>query len=147
MKSSELEDYVFAYFLSSQACNVNIDGRFRRREEFVEVFEDVFFYSTQGFGPPVAGRHANICSSFVARLIEAGCLSTVHDKWSGASHQFDSPRYAAFIRDQIEINAICQCAKQAGPQFWDEAFRPPDAAARPSSSTISALPPRPQRGC
>jgi hypothetical protein len=122
MKPSQLEDYVFAYFLSGPASSVNIDGRFRRREEFVQVFEDVFFYSTQGFGPPAAGRHSSICAGLVAQLIEAGCLSTAHDKWSGVSHQFDSRRYAEFVKNQTESNAICQQADRAGPKFWDEAF-------------------------
>jgi hypothetical protein len=122
MKPSQLEEYVFAYFLSGPASNVNIDGRFRRREEFIQVFEDVFFYSTIRFSPPVAGRHSSICTGLVAQLIENGCLSTAHDKWSGASHQFDSRRYAEFVKNQIETNAVCQQANQAGPQFWDEAF-------------------------
>jgi hypothetical protein len=113
---------VFAYFLSGPASTLNIDGRFHRREEFVQMFEDVFFYSTQGFGPPVAGRHSRISTNLVSQLIELGCLSTAHDKWSGASHQFDSRRYAEFLKNQIEINAICLQANQAGPQFWDEAF-------------------------
>jgi hypothetical protein len=121
-KPSQLNDYVFAYFLSGPASTLNIDGRFRRREEFVQMFEDVFFYSTQGFGPPVAGRHSSICTSLVSQLIEAGCLATSHDKWSGASHQFDARRYAEFLKRQIETNAICQRAIQAGPKFWDEAF-------------------------
>jgi hypothetical protein len=131
MKPSQLEDYVFAYFLSGPASSVNIDGRFRRREEFVQVFEDVFFYSTQGFGPPVAGRYSNICAGLVTRLIETGCLSTAHDKWSGASHQFDSRRYAEFVKNQTESNAICQQANRVGVQFWEEAFatRSEDAQA------------------
>jgi hypothetical protein len=124
MNSSQLDDYVYAYFLSGPASTLNIDGRFRRREEFVQMFEDVFFYSTQGFGPPAAGRHSNLCTSLVNQLIEAGCLSTAHDKWSGASHQFDARRYAEFLKGQIESNLICQRAIKAGPQFWAEAFAP-----------------------
>jgi len=122
MTPSELEDYVFAFFLSGQASNVNIDGRFRRREEFVQVFEDVFFYSTQRFGAAAAGRHPEICDSLVGKLIDTGGLLASHDKWSGTSYQFNSRSYAALISSLSEANVICQRAKYAGPQFWDEAF-------------------------
>jgi hypothetical protein len=119
-----LEEYVLAYFLSTQAAQVNIDGRYRRREEFIQSFEDAFFYSTQQFGGAVAGRHARLCEQLVARLAETGCLAAVHDKWSGTSYQFDPGRYRSFVKDQIDSNAICQRAEQAGPQYWQEVFSP-----------------------
>lgn len=123
MNTSELENQILAYFLSSQASTVNIDGRFRSRDEFIQTFEDAFFYSTQRFAGSAAGRHSNVAAKLVAQLIETGCLSASHDKWSGTSYQFDAGRYAAFIKEQIDRNLICQHARQTGPQYWDEVFR------------------------
>lgn len=122
MKLIELEEHLFAYFVCGNASGVNIDGRFRRRDEFVEVFENVFFYSTQRFGAPVAGRHPQICDALIEKLIEAGALLASHDKWSGTSYQFNALEYAKFIRSQCATNAICQRATQVGPQFWDQTF-------------------------
>lgn len=122
MKINEVEQWVFAYFLVMQAGNVNIDGRFRRREEFIQIFEDAVFYSTQKFTGAVAGRHSDLCTKLVAQLIEAGCLAASHDKWSGTSYQFDAVRYREYIKRQIDADAVCQQALKAGPQFWDEAF-------------------------
>jgi len=122
-QAGELDEYVLAYFLSTQASHVNIDGRFRRREEFILSFEDAFFYSTQQFGGAAAGRHASICDSLVTRLAETGCLLAAHDKWSGTSYQFDVGAYRAFIKSQIDNNPICQRALEIGPQYWREVLR------------------------
>jgi hypothetical protein len=122
MKTSDLDEQVLAYFLMTQAGNLNIDGRFRRREEFIQMFEDAFFYSTQGFGGNVAGRHPNTCQKLVDQLIEAGCLAASHDKWSGTSYQFDVACYRVFIKKQIDGNAVCQQALKKSPQFWNEIF-------------------------
>jgi hypothetical protein len=123
MKTRELDQQVFAYFLMNRAGNLNIDGRFRRREEFIQMFEDAFFYSTQGFGGEVAGRHSDLATNLVDQLIETGCLAASHDKWSGTSYQFDASRYRMFIQSQIDANAVCQQALKQGPQFWDAVFR------------------------
>ena len=56
-------------------------------------------------------------------LIEAKGLSTSHDRLSGTYHQMDDSKYRAVIRNLIQSNAICQCAQQAGPHFWEEAFK------------------------
>jgi hypothetical protein len=123
MKPNELDDHVLCYFLLNGAASVNIDGRFRRREEFIQTFEDAVFYSVLKFQGVVAGRHPDLCAKFVQQLIDANCLAASHDKWSGTSYQFDAARYRAFIKDQIQGHAVCRQALEQGPQFWDEVFR------------------------
>jgi hypothetical protein len=125
MNTTELDEKILAYFLLNAAASVNIDGRFRRREEFIQTFEDAFFYSTQKFQGPAAGSHPELCAQLVGQLIDSGCLAASHDKWSGTSYQFDAPRYRTFIKDQIAANAHAQRALVGGPQFWDEVFRAP----------------------
>lgn len=120
---TELEEHVLAYFLSTEALHISIDGRFYRREEFVKVFEDRIFYATQRLGPRASGRHSKIIESLMDTLIEAKGLSTSHDRLSGTYHQMDDSKYRAVIRNLIQSNAICQCAQQAGPHFWEEAFK------------------------
>ena len=122
MKESELDEQVFAYFLLNAAGSVNIDGRFRRRDEFIQTFEDAVFYSTQKFSGAVAGRHPELCGKLVQQLIDAGCLAASHDKWSGTSYQFDAARYRVFLKDQVDGNAVCQRALKNGPQFWNDVF-------------------------
>jgi hypothetical protein len=123
METSGLDEQVLGYFLLNGAEYVNIDGRFRRREEFMQTFEDAAFYSTQKFSGPVAGRHSELCAKLVQQLIDANCLIASHDKWSGTSYQFDAARYRTFIKDLIDASAVCQRALKKGPQFWDEVFR------------------------
>ena len=123
MQLSELEEHVFAYFLSVEAPNISVDGRFYRREEFVKVFEDRFFYGTQRLGPGISGRHTEIVNRLVDTLIEATALSTSHDRLSGTYHKMDDSKYRAVIRSLIQSNAICQRAQQAGSHFWEETFR------------------------
>jgi hypothetical protein len=122
MKLSDLEEHVFAYFLLEDAPAVTIDGRFYRREEFLRVFEDRLFYSTQRLGPGIAGRHPNIANTLVGTLIETQALLTIHDKLSGTSHQMNDSNYRQVIRNLVQSNAICQRARQAGPHFWEEVF-------------------------
>jgi hypothetical protein len=123
MRLTELEEHVFAYFLSVEAPNVSVDGRFYRREEFVKVFEDRIFYATQRLGPEVSGRHTEIANGLIDTLIETKALSTNQDRLSGTYHQMDDSKYRAVIRNLIQSNAICLRAQQAGPHFWDEAFK------------------------
>ena len=122
MTTSQLDQQVLGYFLLNGAASVNIDGRFRRREEFMQTFEDAVFYSTQKYSGAVAGRHSELCAKLVQQLIDSNCLAASHDKWSGTSYQFDAARYRTFIKDQIDANAVCQQALKQGPQFWDEVF-------------------------
>jgi hypothetical protein len=125
---TELEEHVFAYFLSIEAPSISIDGRFYRREEFVQVFEDRMFYATQRFGPGVSGRHTEIINRLIDTLIEAKGLATSHDRLSGTYHQMEDSKYRAVIRNLIHSNAICQRAREAGSHFWENAFKPLNAA-------------------
>jgi len=122
MKLTELEEYVMAYFLSVDALSVSVDGRYFRREDFVRVFEDRIFYATQQFGRKIAGRHSNIAVPLVDRLIERDALSTSTDQWSVTWHRFDTSKYRAVVKELIQSNTLCQRSKDAGPQFWEEAF-------------------------
>lgn len=135
MNLTELEECVYAYFLSGEAMNVTVDDRFYRREEFVRVFEDRLFYATQKFGRGVAGRYSNIAHSLVDELIEEKVLSTSNDKWSGTSHQFDSEKYRAFIRNLVKSNKICRRSQTTDPKFWEEAFAVFSSAHSPRAPT------------
>lgn len=42
---------------------------------------------------------------------------------SSTYHKMEDSKYRAVIRNLIQSNAICQRAQQAGPHFWEEAFR------------------------
>jgi hypothetical protein len=123
MSLTELEEHVFAYFLSIEAPHISVDGRFYRRDEFVRVFEDRIFYATQRLGAGVSGRHTEIVNSLIDTLIEAQALSTSHDRLSGTYHKMDDNKYRAVIRNLIQSNALCQRAQQVGAHFWQEAFK------------------------
>src|SRR5579864_2043676 len=122
MNLSGFEEYAFAYFLSIDALNFSVDGRFYSREEFVRVFEDRIYYATMMFNTGLSRRHWNVANRLVDELIEEKVLSTVHDQHTGTSHQFDTAKYKVFMRALIHANAICQRAQGAGPQYWEEAF-------------------------
>jgi hypothetical protein len=125
MELTDLEQHVYAYFLSEEALAVRVDGRFYRREEFVKVFEDKLFYSTRRWGPEIAARHSNIANVLVDKLIDAQGLLSTHDELSGTYHQMNDATYRQVIKDFIQSNAICQRAVKAGPQFWNEVFGQP----------------------
>jgi hypothetical protein len=131
MNLTELEKFVLAYFLSGEALHFHVDGRFQRREDFAQMLEGAFFFATKKFGSGIAGRYPNVISTLLDELIEAQALSSVTDKWTGVSHQFNSDAYKAFIKDQIKTNSICQHSQQAGPQFWEEAFATLSHGQRP----------------
>jgi hypothetical protein len=122
MNLTELEEYVLAYFLSVDALSASVDGRYYLRGDFVRVFEDRIFYATQQFGSKIAGRHSNIVSPFVDRLIESKALSTSVDQFSVAWHNLDNSKYRAVVKEMTQSNAICQRAKNAGPQYWERTF-------------------------
>jgi len=122
MNPIELEQYVLAYYLSVEALQFHVDGRFQRREDFAQMLEGALFFATKKFGSGIAGRYPNVVSNLLDELIEAKALSTVNDKWTGVSHQFNSDAYKAFIKHHIKTNGICQRSQQSGAQFWDQAF-------------------------
>jgi hypothetical protein len=122
MQLCDLEHYVFAYFLTTDALHVNVDGRFYRRHEFVHIFEDRLFHATQQWGPGVAGRHPAIANGLVDKLIELKALSTSSDQLSGIFHQFNTSRYRAVINELIQANDICRHSQQGSSHFWTEAF-------------------------
>lgn len=122
MTLTGLEECLFAYFLTVDALNVTVDGRFYRREEFVRIFDDRIFYATQLLGGSVAARHPDIAIQFVDKLVGEKALSTVNDQYSGVAHQFDTARYRAVVNRLIASNDMCRRSQGAGPQFWDEAF-------------------------
>jgi hypothetical protein len=122
MNLTRLEEHVLAYFLSVEALGFSVDGRFYRREEFVQVFEDRIFFTTPGFDDLVQSRHPKVASYLVDILIEEKALSTANDQWTGVSHRFDPGRYKVVVNELIKSNIICQRAQEAGPRFWAEAF-------------------------
>jgi hypothetical protein len=122
MNLTELDEYVLAYFLSGEALHFHVDGRFQRREDFAQMLEGAFFFATKKFGHGVAGRSSNVVSNLLDELIAVKALSSVTDKWTGVSHQFNGDGYKVFIKNQIDTNSICQRAQQGGPQFWEETF-------------------------
>jgi len=86
------------------------------------MFEAALFFATKKFGDGIASRYPNVVGNLLDDMIAAKALSSVTDKWTGVSHQFNSGAYKAFIKDQIKTNSICQRSQQAEPQFWDQAF-------------------------
>ena len=122
MTPAELDEYALAWFLSVEALNFSIDGRFQRREDLVRMFADRLFFANQRFARKLGGRHTNIASRLVDTLLQKNAMSTSIDQWSVTLHSFDNTRYRAVVKDLIESNAICQCSKNAGPRFWEEAF-------------------------
>lgn len=122
MNLTELEQHVLAYFLATDALSGGIDERFYKRHEFVKIFEDRIFHATPDFGGVVQGRPTNVATYLVDELIKQGALSTVNDEYSGESHKFNRSKYKEFIKQLIESNTLCERARQAGPQFWPEAF-------------------------
>ena len=88
MTPAELDEYALAWFLSVEALNVSIDGRFQRREDLVRMFADRLFFANQRFARKLGGRHTNIPSRFVDTLLEKNAMSTSIDQWSVTLHSF-----------------------------------------------------------
>jgi len=123
MKLNDLEENVFAYFLSRDASAVRVDGRFYRRGEFLKIFEDKLLDTTQLLGAGIAGRHTNVANALLDALIEKQGLSTTVDKLSGTYHQMNDGSYRQVIRDLAQSNAMCQRAEQGGATFWSDMFK------------------------
>ena len=132
MTPAELEEYGLAYFLSVEALNVSVDGRYHRRDDFVRIFEDRIFYANQTFARKLKGRHSNIAARLVDTMIEKSAMSTSVDQWSVTMHSLDNGRYRAVVKELIESNPICQRSKDAGPRFWEEMFAAVSDDERPA---------------
>jgi hypothetical protein len=122
MTPAELDQFGLAWFLSVEAMNVSIDGRFQRREDLVRMFADRLFFANQRFARKLGGRHTNIAAGLVDTLLEKKAVSTAVDQWSVTLHGFDNAKYRAVIKELIESDAICRRSKDAGPQFWEATF-------------------------
>jgi hypothetical protein len=132
MTPAELEEIGFAYFLSVEAPNISIDGRYHRRDDFVRIFADRLYYANQTFARKLNGRHSHIATRLVDTLIEKSAMSTSVDQWSVTMHNLDNGRYKAVVKELVESNPICQRAQAAGPRFWEDTFAAIGDDERPS---------------
>lgn len=140
MTLTDLEQYVFAYFLAHGAEGYTSTAEYRERGEFVTAVEDRLFAITEGFGPGVHSRYPAIAENFVDAMIESRALKVLSDRFAGTFYNFDQQAYNKLVSDLTIPNEIVAKAKNIGHRFWVAAFSnlasDPERVALPSTDLI-----------
>jgi hypothetical protein len=122
MSLTELEQHVYAYYVATDAAQFSAAPRFYPHGELVLIFADKVQVATRKFGRQVHSKANAAAAALVDKLIASGAYSTKQNEFGGSMHQFQEPAYKAFLKAEQESDPIIQKAKDAGPEFWDQAF-------------------------
>ena len=122
MALTELEQHVYAYYIAHDAAQFSAAPRFYPHGELVLIFADKIQVATRKFGRQVHSKSNAAAAALVDKLIAAGAYSSRQNEFGGSMHQFQEPAYKAFLKDEQAANPILAAARDAGPDFWDQAF-------------------------
>jgi hypothetical protein len=122
MSLTELEQHLYAYYVSHDAAQFSAAPRFYPYGELKLIFADKVQVATRKFGRKAHSKSGAAADALIDRLIAAGAYSTKQNEYGGSMHQFQEPAYKAFLKAEQESDPIIQQAKAEGPEFWDTAF-------------------------
>ncbi|HEX7857051.1 MAG TPA: hypothetical protein VF503_25500 [Sphingobium sp.] len=122
MSLNDLESHVLAYYLVSQADELNIAGRFFPRNAIIDSVEDKMKIATRKFGRKVGAAARPGATQFVDRLIADGGFSTKEDKFGGVMHQFQTDRYRELVVDIKAADPVVGKVPEAGDPYWETTF-------------------------
>jgi hypothetical protein len=122
MSLTEVEQAAYAYYLAHDANQFTVTGRFYPHGELVLVIGDKVQVATRKFGRQVSSKANNVARVWLDRLIETGAYSTKQNDFGGSMHQFQPDRYKTVLRQEQDADPIILKAKEAGPEFWEQAF-------------------------
>jgi hypothetical protein len=122
MSLTELEQHVYAYYVAHDANQYATAPRFYPYGELVLVIADKVQVATRKFGRPVHSKSKTAAGALLDKLIASGAYSTKQNDFGGSMHQFQGDAYKAFLREEQASDPIIVAAKDAGPEFWDQAF-------------------------
>ncbi len=122
MSLTELEQHVYAYYVATDAAQFTAAPRFYPHGELTLIFADKVQVAARKFGRQVHSKAKAAGTALIDKLIEAGAYSTKQNEFGGSMHQFQEPTYKAFLKAERESNPIIVQSKDAGPEFWEQAF-------------------------
>ena len=122
MSLTDLEQHVYAYYVAHDAEQFSAAPRFYPHGELVLIFADKIQVATRKFGRQATSKANAVAAALIDKLIAAGAYSTKANDFGGSMHQFQGDAYKAFLKAEQDADPIIAQAKQAGPDFWDQAF-------------------------
>jgi hypothetical protein len=122
MSLNELEQHVYAYYVAGDAAQFSAAPRFYPYGELTLILADKIQVATRKFGRKATGKASTVAAALLDRLIEAGAYSTKKNDFGGSMHQFQVDAYRAFLKHEQDNDPIILQAKDAGPEFWEQAF-------------------------
>ena len=122
MSLTELEQHIYAYYVAGDAAQFSAAPRFYPYGELILIIEDKIQVATRKFGSRATSKAKTVANALLDQLIEAGAYSTKQGEFGGTMHQFQGDAYRAFLKEQQESNPIILKAKDAGPEYWEQAF-------------------------
>jgi hypothetical protein len=122
MSLSELEQHVFAYYVSGHAKELNIATRWYPYGELVLVIADKVTVAVRKFGRKPRACAKAVATAFLDHMIEKGAWDTKQNEFGGQMHQFQADRFKAELRNIQAGDPIIGKASAEGPEFWEKAF-------------------------
>ncbi len=121
MSLSELEQHVYAYYLSGDAAQFTAAPRFYPHGELVLVIADKIQVATRKFGRQATSKANSVAAVWLDELIAAGAYSTKQNDFGGTMHQFQGDVYRTFLKEKQDTDPLI--VKAGGdPEYWDRAF-------------------------
>jgi hypothetical protein len=122
MSLTELEQHVYAYYVAGDAAQFQAAPRFYPYGELTLILADKIQVATRKFGRQAYSKAGTVAKELLDELIASGAYSTKQNDFGGSMHQFQGDAYKAFLKREQESNPIIVQAKDAGPEFWAQAF-------------------------
>ena len=119
---TDLQAHVLAYYLATQADDLNIATRWFPRSEVVNNIDDKMQQAVRKFGMVVRKAARPAAEDFVAFMIENGGWASQENEFGGTMHSFRLEEYRKALSAYQAANAILPTAAAGGETFWADKF-------------------------
>jgi len=119
---SPLQAHILAYYLATQAEDLNIASRWFPRSEVVNNIDDKMQQAVRKFGMTVRKQARPAAEAFVATMIEHGGWASQANEFGGTMHSFRLEEYRKALSAFTATDPLVAAAKSGGESFWADKF-------------------------
>lgn len=119
---TNLVNHMIAYYVATQANDLNIATRWYPYGELGLILEDKFQIATRKFGMKVRTHSRAAGKTFLDAMIAKGAWATTENEFGGKMHQFQADKFRAAVKELQANDPIIAKADAEGAEFWEKAF-------------------------
>ena len=122
MSLTELEQAIFGYWITNEAKDFAVAGRFYPHGDLILTREDKIQIATRKFGARVRSKARAPGVLFLDTLIEKGAFSTTKNEYGGSINQFQPGEYAKALKEMQAADPIASGAADKDVDWWRAEF-------------------------